>query len=671
MALKAPGIFSKRINEKDFQNRIMKKTFSESDNAYLTSLFSKDRNGIYSISKDLKKEDIKRLKKISKTVKGNTGIVLKGRLIVLGIIIVAIFVSYFVFKDMILAGAARSALEGIFGARAEINGFVFDIAGPRISLTRLSVANRDEPFSNLFELGKTELNLNFAELLKGRVDIKNIQASEIQWGTKRSFSGALPGAVAKKQETKKDEKGFTFSLAGIDVKSILESQKSSFKGIAALERANTKLSALKTKWSGKPEMLNKDINELSDSVKGVLGINIQNLKTAQDVQNALVIVDKATKKSDAVKNSVKKTFDEFSNDQKIFNDEQKAVQEALASDYKLVESFINIPSGGAGGLIASVAERFLNANIGSVFSYSRIALDALKNLNKGKTKKEEKQAPVIRHGIVIEFPGATTPQFLLENGSFSLGKPGSMGYMSGNIKNVSSNAELVGKPVVFDYYQKFPEADIIVSGSCDARESAARSVTAHIQVQNLALSLQEGLALLGITNATGVCSMTNDVSLDRSGACSGSVSVLVSKLAVKKSNDADKVKQILSDIIAKTDTINVSATYRFDSDGTSSVKLQSSLDSLVASGVGKLIDDSINEAKKSIRDELDKSFGTSLDENNKLGSVMDDTKKAFDTDQSKINGFDKQIAEKKKAIEDQGKKALGGNILQGIDNLFK
>ncbi|RPJ05082.1 MAG: hypothetical protein EHM28_12825, partial [Spirochaetaceae bacterium] len=215
---KLPKPLNRKYSDKTFQQKVVKKIYLKEYKTFLQETLRQDASGTLALKKDLTKKDASKLKKIAKTVKSNTGFVQKGKLLIIGLVVLVIVLFSVLFKDMIAEMAAEAGLQAAFGAKADITGMRFQIFQGRVSFGHCEVANKEKPMTNLFELGTTELKVDIIELLKGNVILDNIECQEIQWGTARKTSGALPGAAVAAQPAAESQPDSSGGLADIGAK---------------------------------------------------------------------------------------------------------------------------------------------------------------------------------------------------------------------------------------------------------------------------------------------------------------------------------------------------------------------------------------------------------------------------------------------------------------------
>ena len=76
-----------------------------------------------------------------------------GKVSLIAVLVAAVLVFNFAFKNRLLERALERGLEAVFSARAEVGELDFRIFSGRLFFAHLSVADKQQPLRNLFELG--------------------------------------------------------------------------------------------------------------------------------------------------------------------------------------------------------------------------------------------------------------------------------------------------------------------------------------------------------------------------------------------------------------------------------------------------------------------------------------------------------------------------------------
>ncbi|MBN1697099.1 MAG: TIGR03545 family protein [Spirochaetales bacterium] len=656
MANKPPKFFKKRFTEKQFNKKILKRTFDEKEKERLFSLFIKDNDANYTLKDDLAKEDINQLKRIHKTIKKNTGVVQKGKIIVASAIIGVVVVFNVFFRDMLLEGALESSLSSLFGAKAEIDGLVFDIFGARISFEHCSVANSEKPYKNLFELGRTGIDLLMSELLKGKFIVTNIECREIQWDTARNTSGALVSSREKENGGESPEEGaqpFSLNMAGTDIGSIIESEKENIKSPERIEEANRLFAEMTEEWRQTADGLEPAVNDCSKAVLEVTKIDIKKIKTLKDVEKAYATIDKATKLVSETGRSISETADKVGKDRAVIDEERKKITDAIDSDTAYLMSFVAAPREGAERIISSVSEKFLAANLGELHTYLFKGIDALQHLDSGK--KGRKGQPPPRSGYNMQYPGSRYPDFMIVNAAFSVGSDAGTTQTAVQLANISNAPELVDSPSAIRFVHNEYDRKVELDGTIDLRETVDDLVSFDIKISGFPLSIDKGLELIGIASLDATIYFSTGIRVDKADKTAGSLELILTDTNASMRNTDNIVFENIRDILESASEIAINASYSFSSGGKLSITAGSSIDRLIKEKVGDAIDRMIKETKEKIGNEIEKQIAGSLQKNNTLVAAFEGVEKTLEANRSDIAAFEKTIDEKKKSVEKKAK----------------
>lgn len=118
-----------------------------------------------------------------------------GALLPMAALFAAIVLLAVAFRDPLLHRGAVNALQGGFGARAEVADLKTTLT-LSFQLQRVAVADRRKPMQNLFEFDRMAGGVSLDQLLAGRVHIDELALEGLKFGSPRKESGALPEAPA-------------------------------------------------------------------------------------------------------------------------------------------------------------------------------------------------------------------------------------------------------------------------------------------------------------------------------------------------------------------------------------------------------------------------------------------------------------------------------------------
>lgn len=129
-----------------------------------------------------------------------------GALLPMATVFAAVLLLAVIFRDPLLHRGAIHALQGAFGARAEIARLSTTLT-PSFELQRVTVADRRHPMQNLFEFDRLSGGAHLDQLLAGRVHIDELALEGLRFGSPRTESGALPEAPPPEPEPEVQAEG--------------------------------------------------------------------------------------------------------------------------------------------------------------------------------------------------------------------------------------------------------------------------------------------------------------------------------------------------------------------------------------------------------------------------------------------------------------------------------
>ena len=125
-AKKLPSLLKKSYTEKKFNKKILSKLYVPQDKEFVSSLFKKvsGKKGecLFKIPEDttFTKQQVKKLAVIAKEIKANKSRIKFVPLLATVAFIVLIAITVTVFKNPVVKWGIKNSMEGIFGARCDI-----------------------------------------------------------------------------------------------------------------------------------------------------------------------------------------------------------------------------------------------------------------------------------------------------------------------------------------------------------------------------------------------------------------------------------------------------------------------------------------------------------------------------------------------------------------------
>ncbi|MDR3301245.1 MAG: hypothetical protein LBT01_01765 [Spirochaetaceae bacterium] len=524
----------KRIKAKDFEGKYVRFLEQGGDKEFFRAAF--ELEGDYYVLRAMDdKKDSKRVAALFKAIKGNRALPVKVvPLAIFAAVVVALGIFVLVFLNPFLENLTERGLENVFEARVDISGFNLSLIRFNVSIESMSVANRDEPMSNLIEMGKTGVRLRPQAVLRGKVYIEEIRADSLRFGTPRKVSGALPGLAAKKAESaakaKKDAGPPLIDFQHFDAAALLEREYDKLQSVKMYEEARAFYDGRVESWTAKVEDVKGQAGTLEKSARTIIGFNVNSIdvKNPADIKRVLELVaegkallenvQKASSTATEMVNSVQA-------DIKAADALRIAAQNSVSNDLARFRSYFDFSGGGYNQILDPILEEILSSEAQVYLSYGRRALEALDKVKAlsaklpAKTEGEKKAALPAFKGRDVIYPSRQYPKFFL--GILASDFEAGGAHWGFDLRDVSSDPEITAKPVSLKV--DFSETDgakryINFAGEADMRSSANELFEAKIAGGNIAVNFEQGLEELGIAGFTGNADLTIEAAGGRDGS---------------------------------------------------------------------------------------------------------------------------------------------------------
>jgi uncharacterized protein (TIGR03545 family) len=649
MTKKVAPLFRKPIPEKKFEKNIIKLIEIKADREYLFSVFEL-KDGFYILKPDLTKKDITKLKTLARAVKANRAWPVRViPLAAVAIIVSAAVVFCLFFMNPLLERALESGLENIFEARAEVDAFRLNLFRFRIGLSGIRVADRDEPMTNLFQMGRVEIRLLPQAVLKGKVYIEEISAAEIRFGTPRKSSGALPVYPAKntKPKTEKPAAPPLIDLAQFDAMELVLREADSLSSKKLYDEAVALYSTTLETWNTRVADSKKQITELQNAAKPFIELNINSIdiRNPAAIQNVMKLIEDGKTAADRIRGTVDQAngiVTGIQNDIKNIDTLKKNAVNAVQSDIDHLKSYIDLSSGTYNGLVDPVLRQILTGVAWQYINYGKRALEVfekvktIRDMVQARQKTEKKET---FKGRDVVFPSRQYP-------SFYIGKLASdftiQGWNSSfDLRDVSSNPEITGRPVSLKLAVAETGGDerfVSFAGRADFRDSITELFDAELSGGNFLFSVASELDAIGIGGFNGSAGMAIKAAGGRDGGLFIAGNTMVKKPALldPRGTVAEAIAQAVSE--AATVEIGFNYTHSAESSG-DAFSVDTNIGSLVMDALKKIAAEyarkAVAELERAVRsyigsytaeylsdDDLDKLFAVARGDKDAIGSLQ-------------------------------------------------
>jgi len=508
---KTPGKFKKPVSSKKFEKYYVNYIEHPQDKKFFLSCFER-QDDKYTIRSDLTKDDAKKLKEIVKWIgKNHKGPVNFVPLVIVGAVIAAIVIFFTVFANPLLERVLENSLESIFEAKSDIDNFRLSLIRFRISTSGITVANRDSPMINLFQMGKTEIRLKPNAVLRGKIYIEEIRADTIRFGTQRTVSGALPGKPAReKEERPKPASPPLVDLKNFNVTALLNQEYEKLNSPKMYDEAINAYNEAAAKWKGQAESAKVKVEELRSASAPVLNINVNSIRDVETITNTIQSINNLVTTVQSTADEAEKIVNGIQNDINAALQLEQNARNALINDINHLKSYVDLGSGSAFAALEPFIRDILSDTAEQYISYGIIALQALEKLKaiadaQPKNEKPKKEPKAVFKGRNVVFPSVSYPKFFLGvlASDFTLDSWN----WAFDLRDVSSNPDLTGRPVTLTL--GMTESGGVLQrqagfkGSADFRTNTRERFNAAVNGKGFQVSLGDQLNKVGINGFAG------------------------------------------------------------------------------------------------------------------------------------------------------------------------
>jgi uncharacterized protein (TIGR03545 family) len=588
--VKTPGVFKKPIMEKKFKRRFLKYIEHPGDKKFFTECFTLQEEK-YVIRSDLTKVDVKKMKALLKWVKKNRkGPIKVVPLLFAGIVVAAIAIFFTVFANPLLEYAMEKGLEAIFEAKSDVDNLRISLIKFRIAIGGVTVADRNKPMTNLFQLGRTEIRLRPAAVLRGKIYIEEIRSDNIRFGTERAYSGALPDKppkVKEKKEVQKAEGPPLIDLQNFDAMALLNQEYDKLNTPKLYDQAINAYNETAAKWKGQIEGASARVSELRSSAQPILSVNVSSLRDLESIQSTIKEINDMVSSVQGAVDDATNMVNGIETDIKAAVQLEQNARTAITDDLNHLKSYINLEGGAAFAAFEPFIRDILSDTAEQYLDYGLVALEVLGKLKaeaeaKPKTEKPKKEPKVVFKGRDVIFPLRAYPQFYLGilASDFTL----ESWNWAFDLRDVSSNPDLTGKPVSLDLGLTEQGGSlnrkVAFKGSADFRTNPTERFNAVLNGSGFPMSLGDKLSKVGINGFRGETAFAVNMSGRTDGGFStgGDVKISQARLVDPKGTIAEAADEA----IRQADFINLGIQYNHWANQRDEFKITSNLVELLA-----------------------------------------------------------------------------------------
>ncbi|ULQ59009.1 TIGR03545 family protein [Brucepastera parasyntrophica] len=713
--VKVPGIFKKKYSEKQFHKKILKKLYVPADKEFIEKIFvletdEKKNKQFYHVDKTMitSKDEVRKLSKIAKDIKRQ-----KGRINIMAIAaalicVLAVCLVLTVFRNVIARSVITGAMESIFNARCEIKNLDFDILNTKFTMEGVAVADKNQPMKNLFEVGRFELYFNLLALTRGQLVSENLELTGVTWNTDRTKSGALPPREQKKNEEKQKKENpepnpimlaiqneLDNVKSAVSVSAGLDAIKEQFDPMAYIEKEKDAMLSpdviikitdtvpeLTEKWQDRQKDIQAQVNEAIAQGQAVSSLKLDSISTVEEAQEALKTIQSA---STTIKDSInlaQQLTKDIDSDAKLVTSLSKEAEAALKADTARLTNVVNsvksINLETGKNLISDIASTFVMSTLGNYYPYLEQGLAILSEVKNSMQKdetaketKEKKQSLKKRANALERLPGRTFtygrlvfPNVHLKNIELSIinAKSGISG--GGLLQNVTSDADLVNKPISALVNVAGGGKVLDLSGQVDLRTNAAEPVDASFDFSGYPVNLSSS-GQVGVPSVAGILQADGKAVYASGGTISihSGVDIMSAKVQVEPFDPAF-LSEIYQNVLGAIKNIDMDLDVTINTSGSFKLKISSGLDNVIAQSIQAELNRQIDKVRQEITKEINAyieeqkaAYSSEIDQFNQLVSGAKESLASLQqldsklkSEQDQINDRIKQMVEEKTAV---------------------
>ena len=589
---KTPKLLGKTYDQKTLNRKVVRRIYLNQDREFLASCFRQAEDGSYRLRDDLTEKEHKRAVSLAKQIRKNRGSLKTGRLVVVGVLIAAVVLFNLLFKNALLTRAGEQALQDVFEARAEISHLDLRLLDGSLSFSNISVADRDRPMRNLFEVGPTTIDVDVIELLKGNLVTRRATIENIRWNTERLDSGALPETDRQPAPEPDATPPVSFALPSLDPEDAAAFLQQHYEALSVpriLDSAEQTLTRLTTELPGQISAVQTSLDGLTASARELQSIDVASITT---VEAALT----TARRIEPLSGSLRRDAGELEQEVRavvsqtaVGGDLWSGITDAVAHDINYLADRISDVTADPTGFVTGIVQELLREIFADLLRYADRAREIATIAGIGGA--DDETPPYRAGGITVPFPATRYPRFFLGLGGISFGSDATDRFQEGAIRDLSSDPALVGRPTEFRLRTR----------NLDVIHAIETDLLLHRRDGDLAVGRYTGTNLSVLTSASagtvhldrlaGVAEVDSTLEIGREGAIRAAAAISMPQPDVQLRSGVAVVDTIVTEAVQRAGTVEAAISVAARGARVSSLRITTNLDRFVADGVRGYLED--------------------------------------------------------------------------------
>ena len=446
---KLPRMLRKKYSQKKFNRKILKRLYIPRDQEFMAAMFVESGEGKkkrLSIPDDrvFTKQELVRLKTLSKEIRKQKGRVKMMPLIASVSVVVLMVSAVLIFKDPLIKKGLRSVMQSIFGAKVDIAYLHLGILDSNFTIRGLEVANKNNTMKNLFEIGGLTVDFDLLQLLRKRFVSDEMSVTDVRVNTDRETDGALPedyAQTSRLERLKTQVTEFTLEKADVVKNSVSEIfaqydpetlVKNFYDQLTIPELAKdieSQMNVLIPAWREVPDQLTASVNKVMADGQAAANFDWNSIQSdPTKIRDGIASIKSAVERATALYNETEQTMNMLQRDVNTVQSLADQAQRAVTADFNLVSGEINkiasfsIKEDGM-NLLTTSFEKILADLFGQYYPLVQELMVYVQDLSSKSAAKDsetvavvEEEKPAIQRyeGRNIEYSVDNIPSFLIK-----------------------------------------------------------------------------------------------------------------------------------------------------------------------------------------------------------------------------------------------------------------
>lgn len=554
------------------------------------------------------------------------------------------FILY-LFLDSWIESGLEYAGEQIVGAKVEIDGFRLTLAPLGVEFRRLRVANKRDPWMNIFETGTVKFAMDVGQLLRGKYIIETMEVNDVVLATQRTTDGSLPSKgrptpttpptipadtsaplltqQAQPVLTGGEKKAPIFDLDRLKkefkIDSLLDVRN--LKSVHYFDSMKTRLQHASEEWKATLNDIEQSKQKLAEIESAVKHINVNELKSIDAISTTINKLTASYRTAQELQGTFQTRQQALTREIEQLSVSARMLDEVVNQDYDALVSLARLPDVDMKGLAEALLGRDIFQKAEEYLHWVEFARTTVPQYIPRPSKI---QSPPRFEGQDIHFPEERSyPKFWIKKILISGGEDKSQRpdyfYARGEVKNISSNQKQTGFPLTVDLLgERMDRSSFSFNAIFDRRPEIPvdryRFKAANIPIGTMAVGQSDFLPSR-ITNAIG----TYEVEVEVPGRrIEGNVLVTLANVTlVFERNPRNDVERIVRDVLAGIKTVQLRLRL-WNTDGPFRIAFSTDLDNLIAARTKQVLGAEIARLKNELRTKLNQRVAQKRQEYEKL-----------------------------------------------------